>query len=107
MTSTDELHVVFGTAALGQAVMRELNRRGKRVRMVSRGGKISAPVEPIPDGVECVRGDASDAASVRAVCEGASVVYNCAAPAYTDWARLYPPMQAAIIEGAGAAGTKI
>lgn len=107
MTSSDELHVVFGTAALGQAVMRDLVRRGKRVRMVSRGGKISAPVEPVPSGVECVRGDASDALSVQSVCEGATTVYNCAAPPYTDWARLYPPIQHALIEGVGKVGAKL
>ncbi len=107
MTSSDELHVVFGTAALGQALMRELVKRGRRVRMVSRGGKIGAPVEPIPSSVECVRGDASDVSSIRTVCEGATTVYNCAAPPYTDWARLYPPMQHALIEGVGATGAKL
>lgn len=87
--------------------MRELVRRGRRVRMVSRGGKIAAPVEDIPASVECVRGDASDATSVRTVCEGATTVYNCAAPAYTDWARLYPPIQHALIEGVGAIGARL
>ena len=107
MNPDEELHVVFGTAALGQAVMRELVRRGKRVRMVSRGGQIKAPVFSLPDSVECVRGDASDTASTREVCQGATTVYNCAAPPYTDWAKLYPPMQRGIIEGAASAGAKL
>jgi len=35
-----ELHVVFGTGPLGLAVMRELRRRGKHVRMVNRSGRV-------------------------------------------------------------------
>ena len=111
-----ELHVIFGTAALGQAVMRQLVCQGKRVRMVSRSGKIAAPVEapgtgpalraPAPE-VEVARGDAADPASTREVCRGAAVVYHCAAPPYTEWAEKYPPIQAGIIEGAGAAGAKL
>src|SRR5438094_5294589 len=114
-----ELHVIFGTAALGQAVMRQLICQGKRVRMVSRSGKIAAPVEapgttPTSGGypalrargpeVEVARGDAADPASTREVCRGAAVVYHCAAPPYTEWAEKYPPIQTGIIEGAGAAG---
>jgi len=104
---SDDRHVIFGTAALGQAVMRQLVRKGKAVRMVSRSGRVATPAEPIPDTVELVKGDASDPASTRAVCQGASVVYHCAAPAYTDWAAKYPPMQSGIIEGAAAAGAKL
>ena len=63
-----DLHVVFGTAALGQAVMRQLVDNGKRVRMVSRSGRITSPVEPVPAEVEVVKGDAADPASPREVC---------------------------------------
>src|SRR5215210_4392003 len=66
-----ELHVIFGTAALGQAVMRQLAGKGKRVRMVGRSGRMT-PVEPVPDGVEVVKGDAADPQSTRGVCQGAS-----------------------------------
>ena len=41
-------HVIFGTGPLGTAVMRELVRRGKRVRMVNRSGR--AP-QGVPAGV--------------------------------------------------------
>lgn len=102
MSEANELHVVFGTAALGQALMRQLVQDGKCVRMVSRSGKLIAPV-----GVEVVKGDASDPASTRTACAGATVVYHCAAPDYTRWAELYPPMQAGIIEGAAAAGARL
>ncbi len=102
MTTQDELHVVFGTAALGQAVMRALLKSGKRVRMVSRSGKAKVPAE-----VEVVKGDASDPNSTRETCQGATTVYNCAAPDYTKWAELYPPMQHGILEGAASAGARL
>lgn len=97
-----QLHVIFGAAALGQAVMRAALARGHRVRLVSRGGKAQ-----VPAGVEVTRGDAKDPSSTREVCRGAAVVYNCAAPPYTDWPAQYPPIQAGIVEGAAAAGARL
>ena len=37
------------------------------------------------------------------MCRDATVVYNCVNAPYTDWATLFPPMHAAIIQGAAAA----
>jgi NADPH-dependent 2,4-dienoyl-CoA reductase/sulfur reductase-like enzyme len=34
-----DLHVVFGTGPLGLAVMCELRRRGRRVRMINRSSR--------------------------------------------------------------------
>lgn len=99
---TTELHVIFGTGALGLAVMRELLARGKRVRMVNRAGKAQ-----VPAGVEVVRGDATDPVSTREACRGASVVYGCTNAPYTDWPKLFPPMQAGIIQGAAFAQAKL
>jgi uncharacterized protein YbjT (DUF2867 family) len=43
MTDNGELHVVFGTGAVGMAVMDELIRRSpRRVRMVNRSGAARA-----------------------------------------------------------------
>ena len=39
MMSTNELHVVFGTGPVGQAVMRELVAKDKPVRLVNRRGQ--------------------------------------------------------------------
>jgi nucleoside-diphosphate-sugar epimerase len=72
--------------------------------MVSRSGKANVPAGAK---VEGVKGDASDPTTTRQVCQGATVVYNCAAPDYTKWAELYPPMAAGIIEGAATAGAKL
>lgn len=98
----NELHVIFGTGPLGKAVMRELVKKDKRVRMVNRSGKAN-----VPAGVEVVTGNATDPASTREASKDAAIVYNCVNAPYTDWPHLFPPMQAGIIEGAAAAGAKL
>lgn len=99
-----DLHVVFGTGSLGLAVMRELRRRGHRVRMVNRKGRAELPKDPE---IEIVAGDASDPASTRTACADAKAVYFTAAPPYTDWPAQYPAMQAGVVEGAAAAGARL
>lgn len=102
MSDNGELHVVFGTGPVGLAVMDELLKKGRRVRMVNRGGRAS-----VPEGVEVVGGDATDEAFAREASEGASVVYFALNPPYTRWAELFPPLQAGVIGGAAAAGAKL
>jgi nucleoside-diphosphate-sugar epimerase len=89
-------HVVFGTGALGLAVARAMVQRGARVRMVNRtGASLHAP-----NGVEMISADAYDSSQARAACEGAEVVYQCAAPAYAEWAERFPALQASIVGAA-------
>lgn len=102
MITNPELHVIFGSGPLGTAVMRELVKHGKPVRMVNRSGQAGVPV-----GVEVVRGDAYSMETTRALCQGATVVYQCAQPPYQQWAEKFPPLQAAILEGAASAGAKL
>jgi nucleoside-diphosphate-sugar epimerase len=103
MTDNGELHVVFGTGAVGMSVMDELIQRGpRRVRMVNRSGRAR-----VPHGVEVVGGDATDEAFTREASEGASVVYFALNPPYNKWPELFPPLQAGVIEGAAAAGAKL
>ncbi len=103
VTESTELHVVFGASGgIGQAVARELVARGKRVRAVNRSGRAD-----LPPGVEVKRADATDLASAREACRGATVVYNCANAPYTDWAAKFPPIMAGLIDAAGAAGAKL
>lgn len=97
-----ELHVVFGTGALGQAVAYELLNRNKQVRLVNRSGRAE-----IPTGVELVAADATDAASVRRVSKGAAVVYNCTGAPYTKWPELFPPIWRGITEGVASTGAKL
>ncbi|PSB03934.1 SDR family oxidoreductase [Merismopedia glauca] len=102
MTSDLELHTIFGTGPLGQAVMRELLARGKQIRMVNRSGQAN-----VPQGVEVVAADAYDPTSTKAVTAGSTVVYQCAQPAYTEWPQKFPPLQAAIVAGVAANGAKL
>ncbi|NWJ98381.1 MAG: NAD-dependent epimerase/dehydratase family protein [Chloroflexi bacterium] len=101
-TKTNELHLIFGTGPLGKAVMRELVKQGKRVRMVNRSGKAS-----VSAGVEVVKGDATDSANTKGLCREASVIYQCSQPAYNQWPALFPRYQTAILEGAAFANARL
>ncbi|MDZ4716999.1 MAG: NAD-dependent epimerase/dehydratase family protein [Roseiflexaceae bacterium] len=100
--TTENLHVVFGVGSVGLAVMRELLKRGRRVRMVSRSGNIT-----VPDGVELIKADATDPRSAAAACADAQVVYQCAQPGYTEWIEKFPPIQAGVLSGAAAVGATL
>lgn len=97
LSTPPELHVIFGTGPLGQAVMRELIARGKPVRMVNQHGKA-----PVPPQVEVIASDAYNPSHTREVCRGALVVYQCAQPPYHEWVDKFPRLQASIVEGAAA-----
>jgi len=99
-----ELNVIFGTGPLAQAAMRALLKRGKSIKMVNRSGK--RPLD-VPAEVEIVAGDAYSTDFTRSVTKGSSVVYQCAQPEYYKWVKEFPPLQAAILEGAAANGAKL
>jgi nucleoside-diphosphate-sugar epimerase len=102
MTDNVELHVIFGTGAVGMSVMDALVGKGKRVRMVNRSGRAR-----VPHGVEVVGGDAKDEVFAREASEGASVVYFALNPPYDKWSELFPPLQAGVLEGTASAGAKL
>ncbi len=103
MTSSTELHVVLGASGgAGNAVVRLLAAQGRPVRAVNRSGQ-----GEMPAGVELVKGDVANPESARAVCQGASVVYNCLNVPYPEWFKHFPPLMAGAIEGAAAAGAKL
>jgi uncharacterized protein YbjT (DUF2867 family) len=83
MTSSNELHVVYGTGPVGTAVIDTLVAQGKQVRAVTRSGAR----KHLPPSVEIVRGDATDPDDARQVCARASHVYNCSNP--VDYHRLW------------------
>jgi nucleoside-diphosphate-sugar epimerase len=103
MSATTELHVIFGTGPLGKWTARELARQGKRVRLINRSGQAT----DLPEGAEVIKADASDARQTIELTAGATAVYQCAQPAYHEWASKFPSLQAAILEGAAAAGAKL
>ena len=104
MMVENELHTVLGSGPLGLSVARELLARGKRVRMVNRGGKAPAGVAVA---AEFVGADLYNSQDVTRVAQGAAVVYQCAQPHYWEWPQKFPPLQAAIIEGLTGTGTKL
>jgi uncharacterized protein YbjT (DUF2867 family) len=101
--SQNELHVVFGTGALGKWTARELVRLGRRVRMVSHSGKTDPR---IPAEVEVVQGDAYVTQHNIEVTKGATTVYQCAQPPYHTWVEKFPSMQKAILDAVLANGAK-
>ena len=97
-----ERHVIFGTGPVGLAVMAELVKQAKPVCMVNRSGRAAVPAE-----VQVVAGDATDPAFTRQVCTGATVVYQCTNPPYTEWVERFPALQAGVLAGAAAAGATL
>ncbi len=103
MNTTTELHVIFGTGPLGKWTARELARQGKRVRLINRSGQAA----DLPEGAEVVKANAYDSRQTIELTAGATAVYQCAQPAYHEWAAKFPPLQAAILESAAANGAKL
>ena len=99
----NDLHVVIGASgATGGPLVRELARRGRRVRAVNRAGDAD-----VPAGVERLAADVATPGGAKAAAAGAAVVYHCAQPPYTDWPAAFPPLTDAIADGAAAAGAKL
>jgi nucleoside-diphosphate-sugar epimerase len=98
----EELHVVLGAGQVGPRVAELLRERGHRVRLAR---KTSAPSRV--SGIETIAIDVRDPAAVARAAEGASVVYNCVNPAYTEWPRMLLPMVRGITEGTRRAGARL
>lgn len=86
-------HVIVGAGPVGQAVAREVLRRGEVPRVVTRSGT------DVP-GAETVTANASDPAALLAATEGAEAIYNCVNPPYHRWARDWPPVANALLAAA-------
>jgi nucleoside-diphosphate-sugar epimerase len=99
----EELHVLFGGGQIGQPLARILLARGKRVRIVKRSGG------GLPEGVELVRGDATDLNFCVEASRGASTVYHCMNPPYYArvWAELLPRYMENLIAAAGRSGARL
>jgi len=100
--ATTQQHVILGTGPLGQSIMRSLLKRGHSVRMISRSGKAN-----VPQGVEIMAADLTDAKTVAQVTKSAVAVYQCAQPAYTRWPEEFPGFQRSIVEGVSTSGAKL
>ena len=98
-----ELHVVLGSGPLGRSVVNELVKRGKAVKVVNRSGQM----KDAPQGVIVAPGNVYDAANVRALAQGAAVVYQCAQPEYHEWPEKFPPLIRAVLEGLSGSGARL
>ena len=96
------MHVVFGTGALGAALIDELVTRGESVRAVNRSG-----AGDVPDEVEIRAGDARDHSFAKTAAAGATTVYFALNPPYHRWTELFPGLQESVIDAAMAAGAKL
>ena len=97
----NQTHVVFGTGALGLALIDELGAMGLPVRAVNRSG-----VADVGDGIEVLGGDASSSIFTRHAAEGAAAVYQCLSPPYHRWPELFPALQNGVIHAAISTGAR-
>ncbi len=94
---TGDLHVVVGSGPLGRAVACALIGQGRRVRMVSRSGR----------GVAGAESRAVDIGVADDYAAGATVVYQCAQPAYHRWVEEFPALQRRVLDEAARAGARL
>jgi nucleoside-diphosphate-sugar epimerase len=90
-----DVHLVFGTGAIGIALIQELDEMGLRVRAVNRSGHAD-----VPDGVEMIAGDASNPEFTAQAGKDAAAVYQCLNPPYHQWAVLFPLLQNGAVHAA-------
>jgi nucleoside-diphosphate-sugar epimerase len=95
-------YVIVGAGPVGGTVATMLAERGDRVRLVTRSG--GGPDRP---GVERIAADASDAARLTALTEGAATLFNCANPAYDRWLTDWPPLGASLLTAAERSGATL
>lgn len=89
------MEVILGAGPLGRAVMKELLRRGKKVRMVNSSGRAS-----VPDGVEVMQADLMSESGALTALKGAKNVFQCAQPPYHKWDGLFQKLMSNITKAA-------
>jgi nucleoside-diphosphate-sugar epimerase len=100
--------VIGATGGVGGEVARTLLARGWRVRGLNRDPDAAAKRAGDLGGVEWVRGDALNLASVLAAAQGAElIVHGANPPGYRNWRGLAVPMLDSAIAAAKAAGARI
>jgi len=88
-------HIVVGAGPIGTATALLLAERGNEVVMVTRSG--SGPHHPA---ITRTATDASSSADMTRLAAGAVAIYNCANPAYHQWATDWPPIAQALLAAA-------
>ena len=93
------LHVVFGTGQVGRALATHLRRMGLPVRSVS----LHRP-PTLADDADWRAADLTDPDAATDAANGASVIYQCLNAPYTEWPKLFPPLQRAVLGAAERTG---
>ena len=93
--------VVGANGRVAREVAKAFREARWRVRAVTRKGDCSV------EGIENVKGDAYDAASLTAATEGFGFIFHGTSPAYTDWRDTVVPMLASTLAAAKANGATI
>jgi nucleoside-diphosphate-sugar epimerase len=96
------MQLVVGAGTVGATTAALLAESGEQVRLVTRSG--TGPDHP---NVELLAADATDAQALARLARGATVLYNCANPAYHRWLTHWPPLAAAILAAAQSAGAAL
>ncbi|NED94663.1 NAD-dependent epimerase/dehydratase family protein [Phytoactinopolyspora alkaliphila] len=93
-------HLVLGAGTVGTALATQLVNDGHDVRVVTRSG--TGPSHP---GITLISADVTDAEALRTHATGAAAIYNCVSPpSYQNWAFMWPPLAAAVLNVAQATG---
>jgi len=100
--TTGPRHVIFGTGAVGLAILDALRRRGETARLVNRSGHARVHAD-----VAVVGGDARDPSFTTDVARGATVVYQTLNPPYAEWTAQFPALQAGVLAAAEATGARL
>ena len=99
MTNT---YVIIGAGPVGRHTAEALRGRGDEVRLVTRSGRVRL------DGIESAAADASDAAALSRLTEGAAALFNCANPTdYTTWDQVWPPLAESLLTAAERTGATL
>lgn len=98
-----ELHVIFGTGAVGCWTARALREMDIPVRAVNRSGKRP---DLMPANVEMFAADVSDHAQAIEAAKGATVIYQALNPEYHQWHEYFPGLQAGALAAAKAVGAR-
>ena len=98
-----ELHVIFGTGAVGCWTARALREMDIPVRAVNRSGKRP---DLMSADVEIFAADVSDHAQAIEAAKGATVIYQALNPEYHQWHEYFPGLQAGALAAAKAVGAR-
>jgi nucleoside-diphosphate-sugar epimerase len=92
--------VVIGAGPVGLAIAAQLVEEGYEPTMVTRSGSAAG-------GTKSTMADITVPAAALAAVRGASVVFQCAQPAYHRWTEEFPQLQAAVLDACAAVGAPL